>query len=75
MNVGVTDDADRVQQHSRKISKNGSFMFLSATPYSSWNYCRIGIGWWAVLLRSDGGDVWVSSIGAGWIGILGSWRG
>ena len=31
LNFGVTEDADRVQQHSRKMSKNVSFMFLSAT--------------------------------------------
>ncbi len=34
LNFGVTEDADnRVQQHSRKMSKNVSFMFLESLSY------------------------------------------
>ena len=31
---------------------------------SSWNHCRIGIGWWTDLLRGDKDGAWVFS-GAG----------
>ena len=54
------------------MSKNGSFMFLSVGIT-----VVCGIGWWAVLLRGDGGEMWVTSLGPGWIGRnrIGSWRG
>ena len=40
LNFGVTEDADRVQQHSKK-SKNVSFMILSATE-ESLSYWLVG---------------------------------
>lgn len=60
--VGVTEDADRVQQYSKKMSKNVSFMILSATGITIVLVLVDGL----FLLRGDGdgGDVWVSS-GAG----------
>ena len=56
LNFGVTEDADRVQQHSKKMSV--SFMILSATGITV--VLVDGLFW----LRGDEDGAWVFS-GAG----------